>query len=171
MDDQLKKDINEAFFDEYRKAEEANSHPVFKASRAVMDTADKIAGKAGMNAGVFLILSVLAAVWAPPVGIPLLIGFAGSMVTSIVAMVKEGNRAQKAINADIDNGKLTARYHSVLDQKERELAETQDLYRAQRAQLPAKGAAAEAFAGAVAGGPAETAPAPAPAPSGSQPRP
>lgn len=169
MDNQLKKDITEAFFDEYRKTEEAKAGPVVKGIRAFFGKAEKIANKANLNGpGSLLLVSFVTAVLAPPVGITMLALWAGGMGTDLVTMFKEANRAQKALDADIDNGTLTAKYHAVLDRKERELAETQELYKSQRAQLPPKGAAVEAFANA---GKEQAPAAPAPAAPASQPKP
>jgi hypothetical protein len=170
MDDQLKKDITEAFFDEYRKAEAAKAGGLVKMSRAVFNEADKVTSKAGLSGpGVLLLGSLLVTAAAPPVGIAMLGAWIVAGVSNIVGMVKESNNAQKALDADIENGKLTERYHAVLDTKERELAETQELYKSQRAQLPPKGAAVEAFANA--GQTKEPTAAPAPAAPASQPKP
>lgn len=163
MDDKLKEQIQDAFYGEYFKAAQQDDNKVFKALRSFFDKADEIAGKVNLSGtGGLLILSFATAALLPPVGIPALIAWTGAMGTSLVGTQKAANRAYAAMEIDIDNGTLPARYHAVLDTKERELAETQALYAAQRAQLPPKGAAVEAFANAGNGNdPAATAPAPA----------
>lgn len=165
MDDQLKQDIQDHYFDEYFAKVKSEKTGFFgwldKANDYVAGKIETVTRGQVSTPGLLLLGSFATAAFAPYVGVPMLVALAGDAVLSIYSGFKDSNLASKKIDADIENGTLPALYGAVIDTRIRELNESIEAYKAQKTLLPAKGAAVEAFDNAVTPEKAVEAPKPA----------
>ncbi len=172
MDKDLKDDIAKEFRQEYFVAEKKKEGRLWQAFHKFNRGIDRAFRKIGFDgsSGVFLTCVALFA-FAPHAGIAAACLWAADALTAAVSNIACRTRAEDAIWKDIENGSLPARYNEVLDGKIKGLSGQLDHYTAQKAQLPVKGAVAEAFAAATAEVPVPVAAVPAAAPQAAPPKP
>ncbi len=165
MDDQLKKDIHEKYGADYYQAARQRRTGFWKALTNMNDKMEAALGKIDIQPfGAALLLTATAFITAIPLGI-----LAATAVFTHGALTGKANRASREeakadIDRDIDSGVLTEKYKTVLDARIGDLQKQVEHYTQQKAQLPEKGAAAAAFAEAVANTPADGPAAPVPVP-------
>ncbi|MDE1151918.1 MAG: hypothetical protein PW788_05205 [Micavibrio sp.] len=165
MDDTLKTEIADAFHAEYLAREQSRKTGFFKILDNVNDKMDAFFNKAGLNAnGVTLLGSVALLGIAPPVGLAAIGTWVVHSGLTIYSSIQDNARASMAVARDIDNGLLPERYNDVLDERITKLGADIELTKAKKSALPPKGAAAAAFAEALAASPVQPDKKPAPAP-------
>ena len=151
MDTVLKDDIAKEFRKEYYLAEKGKEGRFWKTFHKVNGLFDRMMEKIGLDTpSVALLSSVILFAVAPHAGIAALCIWGADAGMALYSNIACRTRAEGAIWKDIESGVLPERYNDVLDSRINGLSEKLELYNAQKAQLPVKGAAAAAFATATA---------------------
>jgi len=139
IDKTLKEDITNQYLPEYIQAEKSRRTGFQKGLTDLNDQRDL--------AGI-----VVAAMFCFVINIPLGV-FATSLALANAALMIHTNgvarrNAAKAIEKDINNGVLPARYSSILDDRLKALNQQVELYTSQKAKLPKPGDVSSAFSAA-----------------------
>lgn len=165
MDSVLKDDIASEFRKEYYLAAKSKEGRLWKAFHKFNATLEKALNKIYLDIPSAAVLTtVVLFATVPPAAVAALCFWAADAGTALFSNIACRTRAEDAIWKDIESGTLPERYNDVLDSRIKGLSEKLELYTTQKAQLPAKGAAAAAFATATScetAAPAAVAPTPA----------
>ena len=151
MDSSLKEDIAAEFRKEYIAAEKKNERPFWKAFHGVNRFIERALNKIYLDIPIAAPVSTaLLFTVSPPLAVAALCFWCADAGLAIYSNIACRTRAEGKIWKDIDSGVLPERYNAVLDDRMKSVQAQLELYAAQKAQLPRKGAAAEAFAAATA---------------------